>query len=274
MSLETTIASLVAAANALTNEVSGKIADINKKVLAATDAVPALVRALSTQNYYIDAVDGDDANAGTLAKPLKTAAAASAKAVSGSVVTLAFKARQNHTVNFYLASGRFVITSYGHTDIKDPNDRPTLRAALGNVDDLGYQTMAGPAVSSGQMYMTGVNLICDVDTNLPLATNSSFIRYLNSHMSIMMYWCDITLGNIPFAAMYTGYSARDIFLASVNIKAKAGYEASAKMLLNRNQTNPAVRFEAHAVSLSGITGGWAQLMPAKSGDNYLTNLAL
>ena len=77
MSLETTIAALVTAANALTNEVSGKIADINKKVLAATDAVPALVRSLSSQNYYIDAVDGDDNNAGTLAKPLKTALAAS-----------------------------------------------------------------------------------------------------------------------------------------------------------------------------------------------------
>lgn len=274
MSLETTIASLVAAANALTNEVSGKIADINKKVLAATDAVPALVRSLASQTFYIDAVDGDDNNAGTSTKPLKTALAASNKVVSGSQVTLYFKTKQTHTVSVLLPVGRLVIAAYGSSDIKDSNDRPILKVGLGALDDLGYQRAAGPGVSSGQIFFTGVNVVCDMESTAPLATDVSFIRYLNSHCSILMYWCDITLGNIPFAAMYAGYSARDIFLASVNIKAKAGFEATAKLLLNRNQTAPAVRFEAHGVSLTGITGNWAQLLPAKSGDNYLTNVTL
>jgi hypothetical protein len=275
VSLETQITALVAAANSLTGAVNGKINEINAKVAAATDSVPGVVRGLANQTFFIDAIDGNDANAGTSsASPLKTAAAASAKFVSGSQVTLYFKTKQTHAVSFFMPSGRISVNTWGSADIKDPNDRATLKAQLSILDALGNQQLAGPGLASGQMFFTGVNIICDADSAVPMSSDASFVRYTNSHTAVMLYYCDITLGNVPFATMYTGYSARDIYMASVSIKSKAGYEASACVLKNRNSTPPTVRFEAHAVSLTGITGGWPQLLPPKSADNYLGNVTL
>lgn len=274
MSLETQITALVAAANSLTGAVNGKIAEINTKVAAATDSVPAVVRGLANQSFFIDAIDGNDANTGTSVSPLKTASAASAKFVSGSQVTLYFKTKQTHVVSLFMPSGRISLNTWGSADIKDANDRATLKPHLSILDALGNQQLAGPGLASGQMYLTGVNIICDADSAVPMSTDASFVRYTNSHTAVMLYYCDITLGNVPFATMYTGYSARDIYMAAVNIKSKAGYEASACVLKNRNSTSPTVRFEAHGVSLSGITGGWAQLLPPKVADNYLVNVTL
>lgn len=275
MSLETQIAALVTAANNLTAAVNGKMAAIDQKVNAATDSVPGVVRGLANQTFYIDAIDGNDANAGTSSgSPLKTAAAASAKFVSGSQVTLWFKTKQTHVVSLFMPSGRISINTWGSADIKDPSDRATLKPMLSNLDALGNQQLAGPGLASGQLFFTGVNIICDADSAVAMASDASFVRYTNSHTAVMLYYCDITLGNVPFATMYTGYSARDIYMASVSIKSKAGYEASACVLKNRNSTAPTVRFEAHAVSLSGITGGWAQLLPPKATENYLVNVTL
>lgn len=273
MSLETTVAALVDASNKLTAAVTGKVAEIDLKVKAATDAVPALVRSMSTQQYFVDAVDGLDTNEGTQAKPFKTANAAQAKIVSGAQVTVYFKARQTHEVNLILRSGRLVLASYAFTDVQDSTQRATIKPALGGVaNDL--QDTYGLGVSSGQIFLYGLNLMADVQTALGLTNVASVIRYADSHVTVMMNWCDVVLGNIPFATMYTGYSARDIYMSSTKVSIKAGYEATAKLLKNLNGTNPTVRIEAHASTLVGVSGGWASLLPTKGAENYLTNLSI
>lgn len=272
MSLESTVAALVTAANNLTNEVSGKISEINAKVKLATDAVPALVRGMSNQAFYVDAVDGLDTNDGTFAKPFKTAYAVQSRMVSGSQIAVYFKSRQTHEVDLVLRSGRLILMQYGSSNIMDSSDRPILKPALGSVEDGPYQNTNGPGVTSGQIFMHGLNIHCDVVSAVALRNIAGFIRYADSHITIMMNWCDIVLGNIPFATMYTGYSARDIYMSSTKISLKSGYEASAKLLKNLNEATPTVRFEAYSTSLVGITGGWASLLPTKGAENYLTNI--
>ena len=77
MSLETVIAGLVSACNALTDTVSNKISLIDQKVVAATEQVSAAVRAEVNKVLYVDSSSGLDTNSGlTSDKPLKTIAAA------------------------------------------------------------------------------------------------------------------------------------------------------------------------------------------------------
>lgn len=79
MSLETQIAALVTAANALTESVNGKMTEINQKVNDAVASVPGSVKSYLEFRtaYYLDSVNGNDANDGlSWAKAKKTLKAA------------------------------------------------------------------------------------------------------------------------------------------------------------------------------------------------------
>lgn len=67
MSLETDVANLVTQTNALLDYFKNRKAGIDSAVAAAIAAAPETVR-----TWYIDAVNGSDANAGTAAAPFKT----------------------------------------------------------------------------------------------------------------------------------------------------------------------------------------------------------
>lgn len=98
MSLETTIASLVSAANDLTAAVTGKMAQIDQKVAQATSSVPAVVRAEVVKSLYVDASNGLDTNVGTSAAPLKTIKAALDRTISGGVSTIFLRRGQIYEV--------------------------------------------------------------------------------------------------------------------------------------------------------------------------------
>ncbi|MDF1652601.1 hypothetical protein [Pseudomonas aeruginosa] len=273
MSLETQIAALVTAANNLTTAVNGKVAEINEKVKTATDSVPSVIRSLADQSFYIDAVNGLDTNTGsTTAAPIKTAAEAKRRAVNGGVVRLLFKSGQTHDVDFFLQSGLISCTTYGHTDLQNKADRATLRPALGGLDANGRRFVLGIGVASGQIYLTGLNITTDYSGAETMVTDAGFIRYTNSRADVFLYVCDLVLSDIPFASIYTGYSARDIYLASTTVAVKAGKEAVAKLLNTRNSTPPTIRFEVHSGALTNAT--WAGLLPTKQADNFLTNVAI
>lgn len=66
------IGGLVEAANRLTNEVAGKLQEINQKVDQATQAVPDAVRKMASQAFTVNQATGDDANSGFADAPLRT----------------------------------------------------------------------------------------------------------------------------------------------------------------------------------------------------------
>lgn len=272
MSLEAQIAALVTASNNLTTAINGKVSEINQKVKAATDSVPAVVRGLARQVFYIDAIAGDDNNAGTSAAPLKSTAGAQSRAVNGGVVELRFKGGQTHYVDFFFEVGRIVVSYYDIASDAEA-DRPTLRPSLSSITTEGLREVRGIGVTSGAVYFTGVNIVCQYDDGGTLTTNSGFIRYTNSNVAVTLRTCKIELGNLPFARTYLGYSQRDLAMSVVKIVARAGFESTAKMVLSDVPTlEPTTRLEVRSTTLENITGGWAQLMPLRGASNYLTNL--
>lgn len=272
MSLETQIAALVTASNSLTAAINGKITEINAKVKQATDSVPSVVRSLARQYFYIDAVNGDDNNDGTSAKPLKTASAAQSRAVNGGVVELRFKGGQTHACDFFFETGRIVCTTYGEAS-SAAADRAVIAPALVSTDANGTRMVRAMGVTSGPIYFSNINLLCHYEGGGPFDPASGFIRYTNSQSQCTLRNVELTLGNVPFARIYLGYSQRDVSLSGVTIKAFPGYESTAKIIGSDEVSQQAtVRLEVRNVILSGITGGWAQMMPIRGVDNYHTNM--
>lgn len=72
MSLEQTIADLVAASNNLTGTINSKMNEIDQKVDEATASVPDAVRKLSNQSFFVDQVSGNDANDGSANSPIRS----------------------------------------------------------------------------------------------------------------------------------------------------------------------------------------------------------
>lgn len=88
MSLESEVAALVGASNKLTASVDGKMKEIDKKVDEATASVPAVVRALSEQTFYVDRISGNDDNDGSESHPLKTVFRAINSSAPNSLLTI------------------------------------------------------------------------------------------------------------------------------------------------------------------------------------------
>ncbi|WP_462402181.1 hypothetical protein [Pseudomonas sp. Marseille-QA0332] len=78
MSLESQVAELVAATNALIATFTGKNASIEARVAAAIAAVPS-----NSKTFYINPLTGDDTAAGTAAAPLRTLQKALANTPNG-----------------------------------------------------------------------------------------------------------------------------------------------------------------------------------------------
>ena len=84
MSLEQQIGALVKASENLTGAVNGKIGEIDKKVDAATNAVPVTVKSLFDQTLYVNEATGNDNNLGNSdAAPLKYLSAAVERVPAG-----------------------------------------------------------------------------------------------------------------------------------------------------------------------------------------------
>lgn len=274
MSLETQIASLVTASNNLTAAINGKITEINAKVKQATDSVPSVVRGLSRQVFYIDAIDGDDNNDGkTLARAFKTTAGAQAHAVNGSVVELRFRGGQVHYVDLFFELGRIVCTTTGIDTSADDSQRATLRPSPVLSSDGGY-TVRGLGVTWGTVYLTNVNVECHTDVVGNISGDSGFIRYTNSNVSVVFRNVTLRLGNLPFARVYLGYAQRDLAMSAIRINGIPGYEDTAQLIGYGTAANDSstIRLEARSVSMTGITGGWRQLCQTRNADNYHTNL--
>lgn len=84
MSLETTIADLVSAANNLTDAVNGKMSEIDAKVTNVADSFANEIRSSIGAIYYVDQQSGNDLNSGTSAdEALLTLDAAADKMIPG-----------------------------------------------------------------------------------------------------------------------------------------------------------------------------------------------
>lgn len=115
MSMETTITSLVAAANKLTSAVNGKVAEIDASVVAAVRAIPEMSR-----SFYVDAVSGNDLALGSVEAPLKSIKEAMGRSNTTPYVTIYLKAAQTHEyaaptdqTPYWSISNKLIFMMYG-----------------------------------------------------------------------------------------------------------------------------------------------------------------
>ena len=102
MSLESVIAGLVSACNTLTAAVTSKIQVIDQKVAAATEQVPAAVRAEVVKVIYVDSAAGSNTNIGSAAAPLRSIGAAIDKVMTGGTAEIRLNRGQVYEVGEHL----------------------------------------------------------------------------------------------------------------------------------------------------------------------------
>lgn len=83
MSLETTIADLVSAANNLTSAVNSKMGEIDQKVDDVASSFSSAIKEASGSTFYVDQASGNDTNSGSSSNPLKTLKEANDRMIPG-----------------------------------------------------------------------------------------------------------------------------------------------------------------------------------------------
>lgn len=275
MALETTIAGLIDACRALTDTVSQKMAGIDQKVDAATQSVPNIIRGLSEQTFYIDALNGDDINNGTATNaPLKTINGANGKAVNGARIRFYFRENQTHVVEgggFSMEVGSIQLLKWGENANTDSHPVLLFKPGLAGSSHSGYfvRLVNGTILAEYCVVKTEFD-----PSSGALNDSSSFFGYTTSDVTILMYRAKLSLKNIPAISTHAGYSARNIYMAATSIEVVENTTGMAKLLYNRVASYQAFTLDAFGVSLlNGLT--WPDIIDYYSDRrNILTNVVL
>lgn len=155
MSLTTDIAAVVSRANALIDKFDAKEAAINAAIAAALLTIPQATRVV-----YLDAINGNDANEGTLAAPIQTFTRAIALGGPNRGVDIALltDVTLNAARTFIPFNQAIRVYSYGYI-YADPTNSPMKKVRL-TVQPKDSATLTGDwQVSSFYCPLWGVNAI-------------------------------------------------------------------------------------------------------------------
>ena len=269
MSMETTITSLVAAANKLTSAINGKVAEIDASVLAAVRAIPEMSR-----SFYVDAVGGSDLALGSVEAPLKSIKEAMGRSNITPYVTIYLKAAQTHEyaapteqTPYWSIANKLVFMRYGSGS--NPVFSPKVGEYMAGSSNIHFLSLEG-----GSVYFRFVDVV--MPTVLKAGTSGwySFASSLfhrahgpaaSVQGSVTFSGSKLTLGAVN--VFYSGYSANyKVELTSSVVDAdfstKFAELAGATMLLS--------------VFASSITGNktWSHLVTGlvKDSGGSLSNL--
>ena len=275
MSLEQTIADLVAASNNLTGTINTKMNEIDQKVDEATASVPDTIKGMAEMEFHVDAIDGDDENGdGGPTNPYKTITHLNNKLVSGSFTVIKLRGGQEHFIDGFgpnIPSGVILFLSWG----EGLGNAKMKWAPKYNSNTNQYHGRA-VGLQSGTIIMRGVDVYTDMssgDAGL-LSNDASFFGYSNSDYSVVVYNAYISLKNAPLVTAHAGYSGRDISIGRSSIEVVESLNNMAKLLWNRATTFHSFRLDAADITLiNGLT--WADLVDYHSDKrNLLTSLDL
>lgn len=214
MSLETTIASLVAAANALTAAVTGKMSEIDAKVTQATASVPAAVRAEVVKTLWVDSSNGSDANAGTASTaPLKTVKAALDKTITGGVSTIYLRRGLVYELGGEVAQQNQVGgKSIAFLPYGTETARPILRGVLGVWSGSVYACSAFRASTRVTLKFSDIR----IETGLANGKTQYGADYgglitraggdgESVNFEVYFHKCDIQIQDVPLFTCYYGF---------------------------------------------------------------------
>lgn len=286
MSLETTIAALVTAANNLTSAVNTKIGAIDAKVLEAVSAVPTQLANTMYRGVYVDAVNGSDANTGlNFANAKKTIVAAAAVIPSGGYGVIYLKAGAVYSIvgntDVYCANKIIYITPDSFTY----NDRNSYTEIRSEPAVLADGTLSGGGFFIGMKGM--VHLIgCRLSTVKFTAAHTgkvqniwttSFFKSNSSFGTVVMQHCSSDIWNGPMAYQHSAGSfgkvdlfMRNVLLTKMDISAlpvNTGFQ-----YMMGSYGNAPIPYSMYGVEMA--RSGFPTWASAISGDltNVITNL--
>lgn len=225
MSLETVIAGLVSACNALTDTVSKKMGLIDQKVAAATEQVPAAVRAEVNKMFWVDSSSGLDTNSGlTSDKPLKTIGAAISRVMLCGSATINLRRGRVYEVGRSLGGSNVDNMSLLFVPYGAETSRPIIRGAISNFNNSGQYVAAGfSAFTEMSIKFTDCRIETGLLGGLPVYSDEFggfFSRDggLGESVSFQIFFhkCEVIVQDIPLFTTYYGFVQLSIAATTIS----------------------------------------------------------
>jgi len=193
MSLEQQIAVLANEAAALNQTFQNKKAEIDAAVAAAVAAAPSLYR-----TYYVDAVNGDDANEGTQAAPFATVKKACGAVPAGGFGRILLTDGQTHVID------QSIVLLNKRIKLEGMNGSGAAASATLTSTCTVKQSVSGNVNVMRSFYLVGGSLeLAYVDVDLPARADPTLIWGWNSGLvtsgeadsiiPVKMRWGDLFL---------------------------------------------------------------------------------
>lgn len=269
MSVMDELKNVVTTGRELLATVSGKMKEIDKKVDEATASVPSKIRSLSEQKFFIDAVNGDDANIGNQSKPFKTTKPLESMLIPSFSTSVYFRKGQTHDIS----GGGFNVTGYVRFANYGTGERPVLNMLNDKYFDddgsLGGSLVRG---NSATIRFQEVNLrnVYEKPNGRPLRYSSGIVGLGNGSNILILDGCDIELKNAPFCLSYSGYATSSHVMRSVNITKLEDSDGKGRYISTTGGTTS--RVDANDFTVSANTSLKEQLSINNKGTNILTNI--
>ncbi|WP_298727420.1 hypothetical protein [uncultured Pseudomonas sp.] len=274
MSLETTIASLVTAANALTAAVNGKISEIDAKNTEFINSFAANLASALTKTLYVNPATGSDSNPGTAALPKKTIAGCVAVLPSGSTATINLAGDQTHYVSSVTCRGLTItFTKWGGT--VDP---------IVKVEPVEYTVTAGQTLGIGfRLYTSRLTFTyCTIDTGdyYPGATTQSmwsgfFGRTDNSNAYVFLWTSKIILRTTPLLRIPSGGALFDLSFYNCTMeRANSAVTGNAlRVKVIENEVYSPIRFHWASMTLNDVKFSELVSLVFRDSSGRVTNVA-
>lgn len=276
MSLEQTIADLVAASNNLTGSVNNKMNEIDQKVDQATQAVPDTIRSLSEQVFYIDGEVGDDENNdGSFYSPFKTVWRTFDEAIDGSKIVVYLREGQTFLCSGSnakrAASGYWSFQRWGNTG---GIGKPVIRHVNEYRESYNMNRGAFMAIDVGVVYVENVDFeVVNADNGVKAHHNDGlFYTYLTS-TTVFFFGSQITLHDRDIMGLAEGGRTElSVYLneTSIIIDESSVADGSTNKVIRGNSS-------VYTLGVGSVTlpagKSWPDMVPIQSDfSNITTNL--
>lgn len=271
MSLDADIGNLIASSQQLIDTFEGKKTEIDNRIAQAIPSSVSQLNQIIAPRFWVDAVNGDDANPGTSSTtPVKTLDSLSSKMPDSGRVTIYLKENQTHQFKTLrgLETGHYFITRYG-----DNGNNATLQCLPTELNS-GAHIVEGIELQQGNIIFHRVDLLCEYTGSETLDNNSGLVRYSNCAINVIVYQGKVTLNGYALSLSYPGYSGINMYLTFTAIDRKAA-TANNKMIKNVAGVPPAYILNVHGGSLEGESATFDQLVPVNADrSNVLSNITI
>lgn len=222
MSLTEDIAELVDSANHLTDEVSGKIAEIDQKNEEFINSFDDnLASALST-TIYMDGDKGDNNNNGSAQSPIKSFAGLKGKMRNAGFYDIFIRGSVELDISFGCNNSTVLFRRWG-------DEKPEIKQIIYEIVDNDDGTKSGYAghfsMRNSYLYFKDIKIYTAVEDGYSISSWYAFFsRNDQTYGQVTLYRCKLFLNDVSFMHTATGPDIKNLALYGVQITQNgAGY---------------------------------------------------